>query len=59
MRLVNFRCPQCGYETEIYVKDEKEDKKLDTLSCTYCKTEMFKFNFKNNKQRVFLFDPSS
>ena len=56
LKLINFRCPHCGYEEEQLLTKEE----LETLffPCPKCgDQELEQFNFKNNSQRVFICDP--
>ena len=48
MKLVNYKCKDCGVDTEILYQDtECVPEKLENCSCG---GEIFIFNFKNNKQ---------
>jgi hypothetical protein len=54
MKLINFRCPQCGYEEEWFedvVLEVLKKKKTKEPSCPSCTAKLREFNFKNNKQR--------
>lgn len=54
MKLINYRCNNCKEEKEKLYKDKERIKEY--LFCPNCKKRMNKFNFKSNKQRVFIFD---
>jgi hypothetical protein len=56
VKLINFKCLNCGYECEVFeygqVKKDEEFYNSDAvLICSKCEGMMVKFNFKNNSQR--------
>ena len=58
MRLVNYRCSECGHEIEeLYRLSEEIPETLDRV-CFECKkrVEMQLLNFKNNIHRVYIAD---
>jgi len=54
-KLINYRCPRCNKEEE-FILCSADEKEIIT-KCSICKTELVKFNFKNNKSRVYIQDP--
>jgi len=56
MKLINFKCLNCGHEDEVLLDEQTMNEELfyqsDTvLMCSKCEGVMVKFNFKNNGQR--------
>jgi len=55
MKEINYRCLKCLTEiSDLYKLDEEIP---ETMTCPGCGEEMIQFNFKNNKQRAYIFDP--
>lgn len=58
MRLINFKCPSCGYEEDFFEDELVHIGQTDIyyfndqlILCDKCKSIMNKFDFKNNSQR--------
>ncbi len=56
MKLINYRC-SCGYEIEEFFSSKTRIPQTLKQLCPCCKGELKQFNFKNNSQRVFIYDP--
>lgn len=54
MKLINYRC-NCGNEVEEFYFSGEEIP--ETIKCSKCSKRMKQYNYKNNKQRVFICDP--
>ena len=56
MKIVNYRCPECGFDHEEWVQDtadspetlSKED--IEEEELCECECDLVKFNYKNNCQ---------
>jgi len=55
MKLANFKCEKCEHEVEEIFKDTEEIPD-DLGACPECGGILKKWNFKNNKHRVMIFD---
>jgi len=50
MKLVNYRCKNCGKETEVLYNDSEEIPEKCTEEVCECGGELLKWNFKHNEQ---------
>jgi len=55
MRLANFKCEGCEHEEEELFKDSEEIP-AELGECPKCGKILKKWDFKNNKHRVMIFD---
>ena len=56
MKLVNYRCSECGKDLEALFNDSEVQVETLDEKCTECGGEFHKFNLKNNIHRVYIED---
>ena len=56
MKTVNFRCSECDCDTTLDLTTEEAEETGNEIECPLCGGKAKKFNFKNNSQRVKIFD---
>jgi ssDNA-binding Zn-finger/Zn-ribbon topoisomerase 1 len=55
-KLANYRCIKCGHDEEYFFDDTNDQNEIGKKPCPKCGSKMKKFNFKNNPQRVRIYD---